>query len=94
MPSEIREDLKPLNLTFTEIAKRVGESWQVLSLEEKETYESQASALKERYTLELIEYKKTLKYHEYAAYLADFKAKHSTVGGTLIAFPDAEIREH
>ncbi|MCJ1241465.1 hypothetical protein MMC14_009470 [Varicellaria rhodocarpa] len=78
--NKIREDLKPLNLTFTEIAKRVGESWQVLSLEEKETYESQASALKERYTLELIEYKKTLKYHEYAAYLADFKAKHSTVG--------------
>ena len=78
----IREDLKPLNLSFTEIAKRVGESWQVLSPEEKETYESQASALKERYTVDLAEYKKTRSYHEYATYLTDFKAKNSNVGGT------------
>lgn len=72
---EIREDLRSENLSFTEIAKRVGEKWQVLIPDEKEPYESQASAAKERYNIELAKYKKTSQYREYAVYLADFKAK-------------------
>lgn len=69
-------------MTFTDIAKRVGESWQVLLAEEKEPYESQASAAKEKYHAEMAKYKKTDAYKEYTQYLADFKAKNATNLGT------------
>ena len=78
---EIREELRPQNLSFTEIAKRVGESWQVLLAEEKEPYESQASSAKEKYHSEMIEYKKNDEYKEYSKYLADFKIKNASVSG-------------
>ncbi|KAH0542254.1 hypothetical protein FGG08_003376 [Glutinoglossum americanum] len=73
--SEIREDVKDLSLSFTEIAKLVGESWQILPAAEKESYEGQAQAAKERYNAELAEYKKTVPYRVYMEYLAEFKAK-------------------
>lgn len=76
---EMREDLKGRNLSFTEIAKLVGENWQILSASEKEPYESQAFAAKEKYNTELAAYKKTDKYKEYADYLADFKAKQASL---------------
>ena len=82
--AEIREDLKPQSLSFTEIAKRVGESWQLLLPEEKERFESQASIDKERYNTEMAKYKKTSKHQEYAAYLADFKLNNA---GTLFLDP-------
>ena len=69
-------------MSFTDIAKRVGESWQVLLAEEKEPYESQASAAKEKYHSEMAKYKKTDAYKEYTQYLADFKAKNATNSGT------------
>lgn len=73
----MREDLKGRNLSFTEIAKLVGENWQNLTPAEKEPYESKAQAYKEKYHAELAEYKKTPQYQKYMQYLADFKAKHS-----------------
>ena len=79
---DIRDELKPLNLSFTDIAKRVGENWQVLSPEEKEPYERRASMAKERYHTEMAAYKLTEQYREYQRYLADFKNKHSTNSGT------------
>jgi hypothetical protein len=45
----MRDDLKHHNLTFTEIAKLVGENWQSLPPAEKEAYEGQANAAKEKY---------------------------------------------
>ncbi|KAI9053781.1 hypothetical protein LZ554_002730 [Drepanopeziza brunnea f. sp. 'monogermtubi'] len=75
--NKMREDLKGRNLSFTEIAKLVGENWQNLSPSEKDPYEQQASAAKERYNNELAEYKKTEHYTEYMHYLAEFKARHS-----------------
>ncbi|RKF63674.1 putative hmg box protein [Erysiphe neolycopersici] len=75
--NKMREELKGRNLSFTEIAKLVGEKWQNLSLSQKELYEQQASTAKEKYNNELIEYKKTNLYKEYSGYLADFKARHS-----------------
>lgn len=71
----MREDLKSQNLTFTEIAKLVGENWQTLDPAEKESYESQANASKEKYHGNLVEYKKTPEYRRYAHYLHDFKEK-------------------
>ena len=79
----IREELKPQNLSFTEIAKRVGERWQLLAPEEKEPYESQAGSLKERYSADFAKYKRTSHYKEYIEYLADFKAKNAAASASM-----------
>lgn len=75
--NKMREELKGRNLTFTEIAKLVGENWQSLSQAEKEPFESQAQAIKDRYHSDLAEYKKTAEYKKYTTYLQEFKAKHT-----------------
>lgn len=71
----MREDLKGQNLTFTEIAKLVGENWQSLPPAEREVYEKQANAAKEEYHRQLSEYKKTPEYRKHAQYLVEFKEK-------------------
>lgn len=71
----MREDFKDQKLTFTEIAKLVGESWQSPEPTEKEAYESQANAARQKYHLDLAEYKKTTEYGTYENYLQDFKKK-------------------
>ncbi|RAR15905.1 high mobility group hmg1 hmg2 [Stemphylium lycopersici] len=75
--NQVRESLKGQDLSFTEIAKVVGEKWQVLPVEEREGCERQANGAKEKYYAELAEYKKTPQYEAYQKYLEDFKAKHS-----------------
>ncbi|KAF2759323.1 hypothetical protein EJ05DRAFT_527525 [Pseudovirgaria hyperparasitica] len=76
--NQMREELKGQELTFTEIAKVVGERWQVLSPDAREGYEREANTAKEKYYAELAEYKKTPQYAEYQEYLKEFKAKHAT----------------
>lgn len=76
--------MKPLNLSFTDIAKRVGENWQTLAPEEKEPYERQASMAKERYHMEMAAYKLTEHYREYQKYLAEFKKRHSNDAGVCL----------
>ena len=73
----MREELRPQNLSFTEIAKVIGESWQALLTEIKEPYESQAASAKAEYHVALAKYKLTGEYNAYAQYLEDFKAKHA-----------------
>lgn len=75
--NKIREEIKGENLSFTVIAKLVGDRWQKLDPTEKEPYEAQAAAAKERYNIQLSAYKKTDAYKEYAQYLTEFKAKHA-----------------
>lgn len=75
---EVRETLKGQDLSFTEIAKVVGERWQVLPAENRETCERQANSAKEKYYAELAEYKKTPHYDAYQKYLEEFKAKHAS----------------
>jgi hypothetical protein len=72
----VRESLKGQDLSFTEIAKVVGERWQVLPADEREGCERQANGAKERYYSELADYKKTADFDFYQQYLEDFKAKH------------------
>ena len=74
--AEVREHLKGKDLSFTEIAKTVGERWQVLAPDEKATYENKSQSMKDRYYAQLAEYKKTQDYAHYQNYLEDFKAKH------------------
>ncbi|KAF7551676.1 hypothetical protein G7Z17_g4818 [Cylindrodendrum hubeiense] len=73
--NKMREDLKSQNLSFTEIAKLVGENWQNLVPTEKEAYESQANTDKEKYHRDLMEYKKTHEFKKYIQYLQEFKDK-------------------
>lgn len=74
----MREELKGRNLSFTEIAKLVGENWQNLTAAEKEPFEAQAQAIKDKYLSDMAEYKKTPMYRKYQLYLQDFKAKHGS----------------
>lgn len=89
----MREDLKSQNLSFTEIAKLVGENWQSLAPAEKDAYDSQANAAKERYHADLAEYKKTPEYRRYTQYLQEFKEKQAkqSQGPSLPFRPRAHI---
>ncbi|QDS72688.1 hypothetical protein FKW77_003104 [Venturia effusa] len=73
----VREELRGQDLSFTEIAKLVGERWQVLAPDLRESCERQAAGAKEKYYAEMADYKKTAQYAQYQEYLADFKAKHA-----------------
>jgi HMG (high mobility group) box len=75
----MRVDLKGRHLSFTEIAKLVGENWQSLPPNEKEPYETQAFNMKEKYNAELAEYKKTEIYRKYMEYLNEFKNRQAGV---------------
>lgn len=77
---EMRDKLKGQELSFTEIAKIVGERWQESTTREKEPCERQAQAMKEKYYANLAEYKKTPHFAQYQEYLAEFKAKHNPQG--------------
>ncbi|KAI9873594.1 MAG: hypothetical protein M1830_010815 [Pleopsidium flavum] len=77
--NKIREGLKDHHLSFTDIAKRVGERWQALSPDEKGPFETQAAAAKEKYNTELARYKTTESYKENVRYLAEFKAKNTGI---------------
>ncbi|KAI1814305.1 hypothetical protein GGS20DRAFT_415989 [Poronia punctata] len=73
--NKMREDLKGQNLTFTEIAKLVGEHWQSLGRTEKEPFEKQANEAKEKYNYDLAQYKQTPEYRKYHEYLHEFRKK-------------------
>ncbi|KAB2568949.1 hypothetical protein DBV05_g12374 [Lasiodiplodia theobromae] len=75
--AETRESLKGQELSFTEIAKLVGERWQTLSPGAREACERQAAAAKRKYYAELAEYKITPEYAQYQEYLVEFRAKHN-----------------
>ena len=64
-------------MSFAEIAKTVGERWQVLKPEEKEVFEKEATAKKKIYITLMAKYKQTENYKEYNRYLADFAAKNA-----------------
>ncbi|KAF2842852.1 HMG-box, partial [Patellaria atrata CBS 101060] len=76
--NQTREELKGQELSFADIAKVVGERWQVLPSDVREVFESQAAVAKEKYYLELAEYKKTSQYAQYQTYLQEFRAKHAS----------------
>jgi hypothetical protein len=77
----VREELRPQKLSFTEIAKAVGERWRSLPPEEKELYGTSAAIAKEKYNQAMAEYKKTDNYQDYMKYLAEFKAKNAASSG-------------
>lgn len=72
----IRDRLKGQGLSFTEIAKVVGERWQDPDPEERSQCEREAQQIKDIYYQRLADYKKTPEHAEYSEYLADFKLKY------------------
>ncbi|KAI1433753.1 hypothetical protein GGR50DRAFT_695803 [Xylaria sp. CBS 124048] len=76
--NKMREDLKGQNLSFTQIAKLVGENWQNLDPAEKDIYERQASDMKEKYNQEFADYKKTDNYKKHSEYLQEFRKRQAT----------------
>ncbi|KAG5962533.1 hypothetical protein E4U58_003838 [Claviceps cyperi] len=73
--NKMRDDLKSQNLSFTEIAKLVGENWQTIPPADKEVFERQANAAKARYHRQLAEYKTTSDFRKYTQYLYEFKQR-------------------
>lgn len=88
--------LKSQELSFTELAKTVGERWQALVPDDKAIYESKSQAMKDTFYAQLADYKKTPEYAEYQRYLAEFKQKHEGAAGgqssSLQAFKPVLIR--
>ena len=74
----VREELKDQDLSFTKIARTVGERWQALTSDQRRPFEDQACGAKERYLEELANYKETEEYKDYQKYLWDFNARFST----------------
>ena len=83
-PAVMREQLKGQELSFTDMAKVVGEKWQLLSADSRELYEKRAGTMKETFNSEFTNYKKTEKYAQYQDYLAEFKAKNGQQEGCLL----------
>lgn len=73
----MREGIKSQSLTFTEIAKLVGENWQALAPTDREKHEEQANAALEKYHRHLAEYQETAEYRNYRKYRQEFKDKQS-----------------
>ena len=72
---DIRKDLLVGEYTFTEIAKIVGERWQILDEELKENYKEIAAKAKTKYNDEMVEYMKKTEYKNYQIYLKNWHAK-------------------
>ncbi|KAF8443592.1 hypothetical protein BGX38DRAFT_1199034 [Terfezia claveryi] len=82
--NRVRDELKGQPLSFTDIAKLVGERWKVLDSDHKEEFEIAASLAKSKYNTELSEYKKTDCYKDYLQYLSEFRARTTKEGSESI----------
>ncbi|OLL25257.1 High mobility group protein 20A [Neolecta irregularis DAH-3] len=76
----VREELKAQNISFTEMAKIVGNQWKSLPLDIRDAKDSEAAIQKEVYLNSLKAYRKTKQYQLYKAYLAEFKSKYGRDG--------------
>jgi poly-D-alanine transfer protein DltD len=91
--ADVRSSLKSHGLTFTEIAKIVGERWQNSPAEARENYQRLANIEKEKYYAKMAEYKKSPEYDAYQKYLEEFKTKHAasskgSLNSGLVLFRD------
>ncbi|KAJ2957428.1 hypothetical protein NQZ79_g6880 [Umbelopsis isabellina] len=57
--NQVRSELKDYNMSFTDLAKIVGDRWKSISPDEKEVYERTATKAKEEYLGALAKYEKT-----------------------------------
>jgi hypothetical protein len=78
--NDIRRRLENQNLSFTQLARQIGKSWQSLCAKDMDERQSQAAERKEVYAQELNRYQKTSNYFHYQVYLRKFKLKWATPG--------------
>jgi hypothetical protein len=71
--NKMREDFRGKNLSFTGIAKLIGDEWQKLSSSARKTYEQEALSASKIYLNELAEYRKTKDFEEYRKYVDEFE---------------------
>jgi HMG (high mobility group) box len=57
--NQVRSELKDYNMSFTDLAKIVGDRWKSISSEEKEQYDGTALKAKEEYLEALAKYEQT-----------------------------------
>ncbi|KAL0078731.1 hypothetical protein J3Q64DRAFT_1643871 [Phycomyces blakesleeanus] len=69
-----RTELKDQNLTFSELAKIVGDRWKNLSFAEKQEYERTAMRAKDEYSAQFDRYRRTPEYKSHQEYLKEFKS--------------------
>ncbi|KAK9728929.1 hypothetical protein K7432_000681 [Basidiobolus ranarum] len=89
--NKVRAELKDQNMSFTEIAKIVGDRWKSISREDKEQVEQSAAQAREEYYEALRGYKETNEYKEYQEYLEEFRKKSSSCGIVIECFSYCHI---
>lgn len=72
-----RSKIKDQNLTFSDIAKIIGEQWKHLSSEEKQAYERPAMQAKDEYLVRLEQYRQTQEYKVGSRKKKGLQQKHS-----------------
>lgn len=81
--NSMREDLEKQSLSFAEISKRVGDSWQALAPEEKERWKQRAAEPWEIYKAELTAYQQSDGHRQYLQYLEQFKREQAVKKGEM-----------
>ncbi|KAH9821824.1 hypothetical protein DFH28DRAFT_883088 [Melampsora americana] len=74
--NQVREELKGQQISFTEIARLVGDRWKNLCPQIKESIVNRAAEAKNVWSLQMDQYKKTQEYNTYQTYVKEFKANH------------------
>ena len=77
MTQDVREVYKDVEVSFTDMAKIVGEKWQTLASDDRAKFEHRAAADKEQYRAAMAEYKKTREFAEYEEYIKVFKERNN-----------------
>ncbi|KAH8553951.1 hypothetical protein BGW37DRAFT_482884 [Umbelopsis sp. PMI_123] len=73
--NDVRKELKDCNMSFTELARIVGNRWKNIEQDVKQSYEDAANQAKDEYLRDLSEYQRTDEYKHYQKYLTDFRSK-------------------
>ncbi|KAL8822312.1 MAG: hypothetical protein Q9191_006951 [Dirinaria sp. TL-2023a] len=71
--NHVREEVKDQSLPFIDISRQVGERWQAMSPADKDSWKQKAAVPWEKYKQEMVAYKKTENYVNYAKYLEAFE---------------------
>jgi hypothetical protein len=73
--NEVRKNISDKQLSFTQLARHVGKSWQLLSDEELNERKMLAATARISYLQDFEKYQQTKEYREYQMYLEGFKVK-------------------
>ena len=79
--NHIRELLATENFDFPKISRQVGERWQALSAEEKNTWKQQTQGPQNKYKEEMERYRGTAEHSEYKQYADGFQARQASKNG-------------